>query len=137
MRIRGLVTATVASLVFGGCGDAFSPEGVSGTYILVSIGGVALPTSSTHVYEGEIYVASVTSGSMVLTATGTFVHSMELQIEVNNVTLTLPLSDTGTYTLVEPSTIQFVGSANEPFGATWDGNRITIVESGGSAVYER
>ena len=63
----------VMSIVLIACGEpfVFSPEGVSGTYILATINGNSLPTEST---DGERY----TAWSVTLNVDGSYLSSVTL-----------------------------------------------------------
>ena len=100
-------TAVALSLLLlAGCGDTpFTPEGVEGVYALVSTDGVAVPNQD------------VTSGSLSLQAAGTYTVAFDESTGV------------GTFTLVEPNTIQFTSGGQDifdDFTGTLNGNEITV-----------
>ena len=105
------------------CGDTpFTPEGVAGVYTLESINGNPLPFAETA-------QTTITAGSITLNADGTFSSSVTTNSN------TRPFS--GTFTLVEPSTIRFAATGEEPLSGTLEGDTITIIVDGDTQVYRK
>ena len=94
---------TVAALTVGCGGDAFSPSGVSGTYALVSVNGVTLPATVTFGGETLTFI----SGSLTLREDQTWLFSGTASSTEGATTVTETETQSGTFTLVEPSTIRF------------------------------
>ncbi len=123
--MKRLATSTVALVALTGglltaCGDPFSPEGVSGVYNLETFNGNSLPASSV---DGTL----VTAGSITLNADGTVILSITFQLQSGNDTTT----QSGTFTLVEPSTIRMNMGRDDVLSATLDGDRLTLVGEDG------
>ena len=137
MSVRGLLSATVAALLLTGCSDAFSPESVSGFYDLVSIEGESLPTTSTTYYGALPITATFSAGSITLNENSTFGLSFDVTFVWIGEEMSTTITDAGTFTLVEPSTIQFTGNETGEFGGTLDGDRLTVISGGDSMVFER
>ncbi len=119
----------LASVLLAGCGDTpsdvgdtpFTPEGVAGVYALISVDGLPLPT------EG-----GTEAGSLSLQAAGTYSVSITESGE--------DFTGVGTFTLVEPNTIQFTAGCCDifdDFTGTLDGNQITSTEDGVTLVFQK
>ncbi len=117
------------------CGEdsnsVFSPSGVSGTYNLTSVNGVALPATVTGEDDlGNPETVTFTAGSLTLQADGTHTSSVTAAAFGTD-------TGTGTYTLVGTSTINFVESDGETFSGTLSGNRITIFADALTFIFEK
>jgi hypothetical protein len=135
--MRRIVLAAFALTVLAACGDAFSPESVSGFYQLLSISGNALPYSETITEDGVTAEMTINAGSVTLNENGTFSTSMDFEIISDVFTGDQTLTSSGTFTLVEPATVQFTNEFDEQWAGTLDGDRLTVGEEAGSYVYER
>ncbi len=144
MTVRPLAVLVVAlATIVTGCGDAFSPEGVAGTYRLVSIWGHPLPHSlilDTYCEPtGRVSPATFTyqSGSLTLAREQTFVYEHDWTLTGEcNVDESGTWTSAGPYTLTAPSTISLSGEEVIPWEGTVTGDRITIVSPSGM-VFER
>ena len=135
--MRRLASVLLASALLAACGDSLSPEGVSGLYILETINGSPLPFS--EIVTPTLTVVT-TAGSVSLNANSTYSASITLSITVDGTTTTSTETDSGTFELVEPSTVRFTGSATglgETFSGTLDGNQLTIIEAGDTFVLRK
>ncbi len=133
---RLLSVALASSLVFG-CGDSFSPGGVSGAYNLQSVNGQNIPSSETVTQGGFTFTVEITSGTLRLNSDNTWSVSVTSSITSGGTTLTDTSTESGTFTLVEPSTIRFTDSDGDTFAGTWDGDTITIIDNGDSLVFRK
>ncbi len=120
----------LASVLLAGCGDTpsdsgdtpFTPEGVAGVYTLISEDGQPLPIQG-----------GTEAGSLSLQAAGTYTISVTVGGEVD-------FTGAGTFTLVEPNTIQFTAGCCDifdDFTGTLDGNQITSTEDGVTLVFQK
>ena len=132
---------TVALLLAIACGevsDPLSPEGVSGFYNLESVNGLALPFSKTETQNGETVTVATIGGSVTLNANGTFSLSFTFRFTIaGTATTTVTAHDSGTFELVEPSTVRLTSSDGEIISATLDGDRLTITDDGNSLVFRK
>ena len=129
---RFLSVALVSGLVFG-CGDSFTMDGVSGAYKLQSFNGQDIPVTVALAQGSTITIDSI---STTLTAAGTWSSTLSRTIRYQDGTAdTQTETDSGTFTLVEPSTIRFTDG--ETFNVLWDGNTFTLTELAGTAVYRK
>lgn len=135
--MRSLIPLALASVVLIACEDSFSPEGVSGTYALVSVNGTALPFSETETQDGITVTVEISAGSLTLVANSTYTFSATFSVEGGGISFASTETDSGTFTLVEPATIRFTGSDGVTSSGTLDGNRITVIEDGDSFVFEK
>ena len=135
--MRRIVLAAFALTVLAACGDAFSPESVSGSYQLVSVSGNTLPFSETNTAGGVTVEMTINAGSVTLNENGTFSTSIDLEIVSDVFTGDETLTSSGTFTLVEPATVQFINEWDEQFGGTLESDRLTLIEAGHSYLYER
>ncbi len=129
---RLLSVALVSSVVFG-CGDSFSPEGLSGAYTLQSVNGQNLPFSET--LFGITF--EITTGQLNLNSNSTWSVSITTSVTEGPTTVIDTDTESGTFTLVEPSTIRFTDSDGDTFAGTWDGDTITIIDNGDSLVFRK
>ena len=129
--MRRLLSVALASGLVFGCGDSFSVDGVSGTYNLESINGQDIPFSET------IGTVTVESGTLRLNSDNTWSVSITTSRAEGGTTVTDTETESGTFTLVEPSTIRFTDSDGDTFAATWDGDTITITDDGDSLVFRK
>lgn len=129
---RLLSVALVSGLVLG-CGDSFSPDGISGTYNLESFNGQTLPFSETQFG----ITLELTSGSLTLNSNSTWISTTTFKITEGGTTLTDIDTESGTFTLVEPSTIRFTDSDGDTFTGTRDGDTITIIDDGDVFVLKK
>ncbi len=131
---------TVALLLAIACGevsDPFSPEVVSGLYNLESVNGRPLPFSKTEIQNGETVTVATTDGSVSLNANSTFGLSFTFRFTLDTETATVTGHDSGTFVLVEPSTVRLTFSDGEIISATLDGDRLTITDDGNSLVFRK
>ena len=138
--MRRLASVVLTGALLTACGDALSPEGVSGRYNLVSVNGEFIPSSETvTVRPGFTLTRTVSAGSVSLSANNTYSASLTIQIEDSAHGTSGPdtETDSGTFELVEPATIRFTSSDGDTFSGTLDGNRLTIIEDGDSFVFEK
>ena len=131
--MKRLATSTVALVVLTGglltaCGDPFSPESVSGVYNLETVNGNSLPASTV---DGTL----VTAGSITLNADGTVILSLTLEFQSG---VPVTVTNSGTFTLVEPSTIRMITVEGDALSFTLDGDRLTLVgEDGDTFVFRK
>ncbi len=135
--MRRLASVLLASALLTACGDSFSPEGVSGLYILESINGSPLPFSETETQNGLTVTVAITDGSVSLNANSTFSFSLTISITLNGTTTTSTVTDSGTFELVEPSTVRATFSDGDVISGTLDGNRLTVIVEGDSLVFSK
>ena len=136
---RLLSVALASSLVFG-CGDSFSADGVSGTYNLESVNGQDIPFSKTFTVVGIDFIeftSEITSATLRLFSDNTWSLSSALSLTSGGTTITETDTRTGTFTLVEPSTIRFTANDGATFAGTWDGDTITIITGGDTFAYRK
>ena len=135
---RLLSVALASSLVFG-CGDSFSPGGVSGAYNLQSVNGQNIPSSETVTGPGFTFTVEITSGTLRLNSDNTWSVSITTtRLFTEGPTTFIDIdTESGTFTLVEPSTIRFTDSDGDTFAGTWDGDTITIIDNGDSLVFRK
>ncbi len=134
--MRRLASLVLTGALLTACGDAFSPEGVSGLYILESINGSPLPFSRTQTPNG-VRTLAITDGSVSLNANSTFSLSLTIGIPLDSTTATSTETDSGTFELVEPSTVRLTFSDGEIISSTLDGNRLTVIVEGDSLVFSK
>jgi hypothetical protein len=73
------------------------------------------------------------AGSITLNENGTFSMSNEMEIVSDVFTGEQTLTASGTFTLVEPATLQLTTEFGDQFAGTLDGDRLTLIEiKGGS-----
>ncbi len=135
--MRRFLTTVLAGALLTACGDAFSPEGVSGLYLLETINGSPLPFSETVTQNGVAVTVAITDGSVSLNANSTFSLSLNLSITLGGATTTFTETDSGTFELVEPSTVRATISDGEIVSGTLDGNRLTMILDGNSLVLSK
>ena len=127
-----IVVTAFALTVLVPCGDAFS-QSVSGFYQLVSIDGNPLPYSQTITVDEVSAETTMIAGSITLNENGTFSMSNEMEIVSDVFTGEQTLTASGTFTLVEPATLQLTTEFGDQFAGTLDGDRLTLIEiKGGS-----
>jgi len=119
------ISLLLACVTLSACGDSFSPQSVSGTYELVSVNGEPVPTES------------VTAGSISLDENSTYSLLLHVQFEINGETINSTFGDSGTFSLVEPATVQFNSSDGADSAGTLDGNRLTVSSVGDIWVFEQ
>lgn len=114
--------------------DVLGPNGVQGTYELVSVNDEPLPAVLEEEEGNEVtFTFQVTQGSLTLTpsgeAGGTYTVSLTIEILVNGEVWQESTQDeSGTYT-VSGNAITFLDEAGEVHG-TVDGNQITVTFPG-------
>ncbi len=131
---RLLSVALVSGSVFG-CGHSLSVGDVSGPYDLESVNGQDIPYSETL---GRV-TTSVESGTATLGVIDN-TWSMSMTYVTSSFTegdTTLTDTGSGTYTLVQPSTIRFTDSNGDTFAATWDDDTITIIVHPDTMVFRK
>ena len=133
MRRRFFVGAVIGCALLAACGDAFSPEGVSGTYALKSIDGDPLPVS--EIVFGV--TLSITAGSITLTPEETYLLSLDIELDDGSTTVSSTETTSGTFNLVEPNTINFSDEDGDVFSGVHDGNSITMALEGSSLRWEK
>ena len=124
-----LLSLVLAASLLAACGDSFTPEDVAGIYNLDTVNGSPIPFTKAVTEGGLPATAQIISGSVTLTAANTFSSIVSFNVTVG--TTVDPDSDTesGTYALVEPSTITFTKTGGGTFSGTLDGGRITVALS--------
>ena len=125
--MRRIVVTAFALTVLVPCGDAFS-QSVSGFYQLVSIDGNPLPYSQTITVDEVSAETTMIAGSITLNENGTFSMSNEMEIVSDVFTGEQTLTASGTFTLVEPATLQLTNEFGDQFAGTLDGDRLTLIE---------
>jgi hypothetical protein len=137
MSKRAFLTATVVAFLVSACGDAFSPESVSGTYSLVTIDGEPLPTTATTTFNGLPVTATVSAGAIALNENGSFNLTLDISAEFGDSFINTTVPDAGTFTLQEPSTIQFISNNVGQLSGTLEGDRLSVTYDGEAMVFER
>lgn len=134
--MRRFMTTVLASALLTGCGggDAFSPESVSGHYVLQSVNGNSLPFSETA-QDGVTVTFSIIVGSINLNENGTFLVSLTVGV---GTTVIGTETEFGTFELVEPANLRFTASADgDVFSGTLDGRRLTILMDDDDFVFSK
>ena len=134
--MRRIVMTAFALTVLVASGDAFS-QSVSGFYQLVSVNGNPLPYSQTITADEVSAETTMIAGSITLNENGTFSMSNEMEIVSDVFTGEQTLTASGTFTLVEPDTVQFTTEFDDQFAGTLDGDRLTVIDEGRSFVHAR
>ncbi len=111
-----LVTAMVTA-----CSDAFSPEGVAGVYNLETVDGQSLPVTVAGVNH--------TAESISLNADGTFTQSQTTDVGI--------VTSSGTYLLVEPSTILYAPSGGVGFSGAIGDDSLALLRDRSIFVFRR
>ena len=125
--MRRLLTAVVTVSAISACGDPFSPEDVAGCYVLETLNGSPPPTPPPP--------APHPNRTISLVADGTFRLSLE---EVNIRVITgVRETESGTFTLVEPSTIHLTSDSGGVISGTLDGDRLTLIGVDGHTLIFR
>jgi len=124
MRTATLLVVLALGAIAAGCGDAFSPEGVSGAYRLVRIRHhdlpetMALPVvcdSGGRVVNGT---ATLTSGYLDLTEDQRYVYMVERTFDAEPCPDAWTDTTSGRYALIDPSTIRLSETGTT---YTWEG----------------
>lgn len=137
MKPLGILTVVSASLLLTACGDAFSPENVSGSYQLVSVDGNPLPFLQTLTEDG-LTTLTINSASVTLHENGTFSTSMSVEFSIDGSTESATWTSSGTFTLTQPARINFSDDIDdEQMSATLDGDMLTVIDDGTTYLYER
>jgi hypothetical protein len=128
MRISIAAAATV--LLLAGCSstsDPFTPEGVAGDYTLTSVNGLSLPAEVSITEEGWTFTMTFFEGNLTVNADGTYSLSLTQEYPGENAPVEEIYTETGTYTLSDPSTITVTSSEDpETFSGTLVGNVLTV-----------
>ncbi len=134
--MRRLASVVLTGVLITACGgDAFSPEGVSGTYNLETISGSPLPVAQTNDSTGTF---TFTGGSITLNANGTMsISTTGTSTNIEGTPTTNTFGGSGTFELMAPSTIRFTFTGGMTRSGTLDGDRITLVGGGDSFVYRK
>jgi hypothetical protein len=151
MRSTTLVVVLTATLTVG-CGDAFGPEDVAGTYVLKTLNGATSPWAwgqlaywrDEFVYEET--VIELISATQQMNGDGTYsltqtVRSTERTFNQAGEELDTTVSERqdtwhGTFTVLGGA-IQFGLSDGSVYAGTLSGNVLTIVTGENTWVYER
>ncbi len=119
--MRRLLSVALASGLAFGCGDSFSVDGVSGTYNLESVNGQDIPFSKTFTVVGIEFIEftnEITSATLRLFSDNTWSSSVTASVTEGGTTITQTATISGTFTLVEPSTIRFTDSNGDTSAGT-------------------
>ena len=127
----GLVALAAVGSV--SCSKAFSPETISGTYILRKVNDADLPSSSTEMGV----TTTIRSGGANLSPNLTYVFTLNVEIDDGLTVVEETQNDAGTYALIEPNTITFTGEDGIPVSTTLEGNTITVTLDGTTFRFER
>lgn len=129
MNMRKMFSVGATCLLLAGCGDAFTPDGIAGTYSLTSVNGIAMPASISITEDGTSVTLTFTSGSLTLRADGTYLFTLATEVAIDGQTVTHTETDSGTYNLQEPSTITVTSSDDgEVSTAILVGGTITVID---------
>lgn len=136
-----LLALAVATFAFAACGsDSNAPDTSHvGRYALLSIDGDPLPIT---VDDGTTTTLTLQSGSLTLNAGGTFVQTLDIDVEINGqIAPTQHLSCNGNYTR-RGNTINLTAAAGGMCEAgtltgTLSGNTLTVDDQGSVAVFQR
>ena len=118
-RFLGVVLAT--AIMVTACSDAFSPEEVAGVYNLETLDAQSLPVT----VAGE----NVTAMSITLNADGTFTQSQTTDVGI--------VTSSGTYLLVEPSTILYAPSGGVGFSGAIGDDSLALLRDRSIFVFRR
>jgi hypothetical protein len=135
-RARLALCAAAASIFLVACGSDSSPTGPggqkspNGSYAISTINAAPLPVAIFSDTGG--FKLEVTSGTITLTATGTFTIVTNFRETLPGVNDTYTDSTGGTWAMTPgTSTIVFTNSAdNTQDQATWTSGQLTFVEPG-------
>ena len=133
--MRQLLSVALASGLVFGCGGSFTMDDVSGAYTLQSVNGQDLPATLADDVDPRTTI-EFTSGSITLTAAGTWSGTLSSTATYRDGTTdSEPGIQSGTFTLIEPSTIRFTNG--DTLTGTWDGDTITLIELGYTNVFKK
>ena len=135
--MKRIFSVGAVCLLLASCGDSVSPDGVSGTYDLTSVNGTAMPSSITIVEQGVSIQYTFSSGTWTLRADGTYTLSFSSEVTADGVTVSDTHTETGTYTIQEPTTLNFSDSVGDPFSASLVSGRLTVIEDVFTFVFEK
>ncbi len=127
----GLVALVGFSML--GCSKAFTPDTVSGTYILRKVNGADLPSSSTDLGV----TTTIINGGAILSPDLSYVFTLNVEIDDGMTVVDETQNDAGTYALIEPDTITFTGEDGIPTTTTLEGNTISVTLDGMTFRFER
>ena len=74
---------------------------------------------------------------MSLNENSTYSGLLHVRIELSGETINTTLTDSGTFTLVEPATVRFNSSDGTESAGTLDGDRLTVLILGDTWVFEK
>lgn len=126
--MRKLFSVAAICLVLSACGDAFTPDGTSGTYDLTLVNGIAMPASISIVEDGITVQFSFDTGTLTLRADGTYTFASTLTITSGSTTVAESETESGTFALQEPATIIFTATDGDTGSGTIAGGIITIID---------
>ena len=128
--MRPFVPTTLACCVLAACSEPFTPESIAGVYSLTRVNDLAVPATVTYSGGSNTFQ----SGTITLTDAGTYTFSLSYRNVEDGVTANVTFSNSGTYTLTEPSTVHF---SNSNTASTWEGGQLTVAFFGYSLTFER
>ena len=126
--MRKLFSVAAICLVLSACGDAFTPDGTSGTYDLTLVNGISMPASISIVEDGITVQFSFDTGTLTLRADGTYTFASTLTITSGSTTVAETETESGTFALQEPATIIFTATDGDTGSGTIAGGIITIID---------
>ena len=135
--MRKLFSVAAICLVLSACGDAFTPDGTSGTYDLTLVNGIAMPASISIVEDGITVQFSFDTGTLTLRAAGTYTFASTLTITSGSTTVSETETESGTFALQEPATIIFTATDGDTGSGTIAGGIITIIDDEFGFVLEK
>ncbi len=136
--MKRFLTVCLLSIVLSGCGDSFSPDGISGTYELTFVNGSAMPASVTVTDGGLSAQITFESGTLTLRGDGTYLFSLRSEITIGTATVTDTETDSGTFALQEPATIRITSSQDQEMGSgSVNGGTLTFIDDGITLVFEK
>ena len=133
MKLRMTALILAALLGAGACGDSTAPEITYGTYALQSIAGVDVPTV---IPSDEAAPYDVLSGSMHLTAEGTFTMSVSVRLTLGGTVRTETRPEAGLFT-VSGGSISFSAQSGEAWSGSIFDRALTTVVDGLTWVWEQ
>jgi hypothetical protein len=131
---KAIAVAATAALLTA-CNTPFTPDGVSGTYRLVTANGLTLPAELTVFDQATL---TFENGSVTLRADGTYSLAITQSFASGGQTQSDTFTETGTFSLTEPNSITITSSDGESVSGNLVGGVLTVtadIEDGVSVVF--
>ena len=136
MRVFGKVCAVALLALTAACGGGdgiTEPASIAGTYNLVTIDGQSPPIV---LFDEPGFKAEIMSGNFILAEGRTFTTNVVFRVTEGGQVSTESDSYDGTYT-VTGSTVDFAYSDGDSASGTLNGNTLTFVDGGSTAVFRK